>query len=306
MASILTEKYRRLKEDWDDLKKRKVVYANQSAKLEGLEREQRLAYNLYTESDLIVSRYLGQNLRSVYNDNELKEVQDTISVTANRLSELTKEIPELREKITKDDIAENGTTDPEYAIKVFGAGKVGALLRCTYCELYLADGTKVFSMQRSAFVNNKGSFLFLITGTKYIDHPEGRRPQTMVEVELTRAGYEYLTSYIERFNDYTDGSYAKIVPYLFIETPTDWQRSYKPIKFYIPMVALRYYPDSNSTTADYFNEIQPDIISHYETDEHNRIINEEIERQQQEIAKKKKQILLLTVAAGAISLLALN
>lgn len=208
--------------------------------------------------------------------------------------------------MTQYDLYKEGLTDYGQAISIWGKDNIAARIKCSYAEMYLADGTKVFSMQRSADVNNKGSFLFVVTGMKTIDHPEGRRPQTMVEVELTRSGYEYLCNHIERFNDYTDGNYAKIVPYLFIETPTTWQRSYRGIKFYIPEVALRYFYEGSYTTADYFNETQPDVISHYETDEHNRIINEEIERQQQEIAKKKKQITLLALVAGAVSLMTFN
>ena len=296
MEGIITEKYRRLLEDWKRIKSKKVAYANLSAKIDGLEHEQSVVYNLWVECDLIQSRYLGQNLRSDYNNKQLGEVQVTLAEATKRLSELNSEIPELKNKITKEEFATNGTTDPEYAIKLFGAGKVGARIKCSYAELYLADGRKVYSLQKSADINNAKNFLLLVTGYK---------GKGVVELSLTKLGYDYLCKQIAT-NKKTDGVYSELWPYLFIDTPDGgYQKSYRPIKLYAYGSALRYFP-SDSALAPSLNDEQGTIISNYEVDEHNQQIQDEINKKREELERKKKQVILLGLAAGAVSLFAFN
>lgn len=189
------------------------------------------------------------------------------------------------------DLLKEGTTSFSEALNVWGAGNIVAGVKCTYAELYLANGVKIFSLQKSASVNTGHRLLI----------PTGQRLGNWIEVKLTKEAYNYLTGIITFHNDYTDGKYAAIVPYLYIEAPDGYQKSYKDISFYVDPDTLRYFGKASAT-----NDTQTDIVSNYEVDEHNREIQEEIDRQEAEIAKKKKQILLLTVAAGAISLFALN
>lgn len=189
------------------------------------------------------------------------------------------------------DLLKEGTTSFSEALNVWGAGNIVAGVKCSYAELYLADGTKIFSLQKSASVNTGHRLLI----------PTGNRVGNKIEVKLTRECYNFLTKIITLHNEYTDGKYAKIVPFLYIEATNGYQKSYRDIAFYVNPDTLRYFGKANATNSE-----QGTVISQYEVDEHNREIQEEIDRQEAEIAKKKKQITLLALVAGAISLMTFN
>ena len=189
------------------------------------------------------------------------------------------------------DLLKEGTTDYNQALSVWGKGNIIAGVKCSYAELYTADGTKIFSLQKSASVN---------TGHKLLI-PTGRTLGHLIEVKLTKECYKYLTDIMKIHNNYTDGKYASIIPYLYIDSPDGWQKSYKAVSFYVSPSALRYFGKQNAT-----NDEQGTIISNYEVDEHNQQVQDEINKKREELERKKKQVLLLGLAAGAVSLFALN
>lgn len=199
-------------------------------------------------------------------------------------------------------MAVHETTNPK-----IGIDKIAARVKCTYAELYLADGTKIFSMQGKSLQANIGDdYPFLVSGLKMIK-PDNRREQELVEVQLTKAAYNYLCSCIENAIKYFGGigeNYAKIVNYLFIRNINgNLERSYRPVNFYIPAVALRYYNLSLVSDGENIpggSTEQDTIISNYEKwqEEQNKWQEEQDRLKQEQDALRAKRNKLLLLLSG--------
>lgn len=128
-------------------------------------------------------------------------------------------------------------------------GTASGTAKCTYVELYLSDGTKLFSIQSKKFADP----IMITDGTTAQIDTINRGSSELVAGTLTEEAYVHICKNIEKAKRIA--KYADIVKLLFFKNRQGLlQRLYKNVKVYALESAMEYVPY-------YTTEVEEDITT---------------------------------------------